>query len=273
MPDHRIGGVSFRLSLGGLLMVEEVPMTRRGLVLGTALALSLTGCATRQFVRTEIAGSEATLKPAVEQLADGLRVYQTEVQELAVQTAEVRQAGEEATRAAIEALGMADVAAGHAADAIEHAAAARGSADDAVAAGQRARDAVEGTAERLTRLWRGRTRPSVVEETVLRFRVDAWVPDDRARATLRDIARRLRENPGLVVELEGYADSAGAPLDNLRLSQLRAEAVGRFLAEEGVETHRLQTIGLGTARPVADNATAEGRRQNRRVVLRLLDPS
>jgi OmpA family len=48
------------------------------------------------------------------------------------------------------------------------------------------------------------------------------------------LAKRLRENPALVVELEVYADSAGAPPYNLRLSQLRAEAVGRFLAEQGV---------------------------------------
>jgi outer membrane protein OmpA-like peptidoglycan-associated protein len=62
------------------------------------------------------------------------------------------------------------------------------------------------------------------------------------------------------------------PTHNLRISQLRAETVGRFLAEQGVETHRLQAIGMGTARPIADNATVEGRRQNRRVVVRLLDP-
>ena len=108
---------------------------------------------------------------------------------------------------------------------------------------------------------------------MLRFGVDEWILDHQARAAALEIARRLRENSSLVVELEGYTDSAGALAHNLRLSQLRAEAVGRFLAEQGVEIHRLQTIGLGTARPVADNATADGRRQNRRVVLRLLDPS
>jgi len=221
----------------------------------------------------EIARSEATVRPAVDQLSSDFREYQAEVRELAAQLAEVRRAGEEATRAAIEALGLADVAAGRAADAIELAATARARADEAVVAGEHARAATEGTSERLTRLWRARTTLSVVEETVLQFRADEWLPDDEARATLRDIVRRLQENPALVVELRGYADGAGAPVDNLRLSQLRAEAVGRFLAEQGIETHRLQTIGLGAARPAADNATAVGRRQNRRVVLRLLEPS
>jgi outer membrane protein OmpA-like peptidoglycan-associated protein len=254
-------------------MAGVVPMTQCRFGLAAALALSLTGCATRQFVRAEIAGSEATLRPAFERLASDLQKHRAEEREIAVQMAEVRRGGEKVTRASIEALGMADVAAGRAADAVKHATIALERADEAVVAGEQALAAAEGTAERLARLWRGRARLSVVEAIVLRFRVNEWVVDDQARATLLDIVRRLQENPTLLVELEGYADSAGAPPHNLRLSQLRAEAVGRFLAEQGVETHRLQTIGLGTARPIADNTTADGRRQNRRVVLRLLDPS
>jgi len=246
-------------------MVKGVSMTRCRSVLAAAFALSLTGCATRQFVQTEITRSENALRPAIEQLADDLREHQAEVRNIAAQVADGRRDGEEATRAAIEALGMADVAAGRAADAVEHATVAQRRADEAVAA-------ADATAERLTRLWRARARLSVVEAIVLPFRVDEWTLGDQARATLVDIARRLQENPALVVELEGYADSAGVPTHNLRISQLRAETVGRFLAEQGVETHRLQAIGMGTARPIADNATVEGRRQNRRVVVRLLDP-
>jgi outer membrane protein OmpA-like peptidoglycan-associated protein len=254
-------------------MVRVVPMTQCRFGLAAVLALSLTGCATRQFVRAEIARSEVTLRPAVERLASDLEEHLVEVRAMAVQTAKVRRGGEEVTRAAIEALGMADVAAGRAADAVKQATIALERADEAGVAGEQALAAAEGTAERLARLWRGRARLSVVDAIVLRFRVDEWLLDDPARAALLDIVRRLQENPTLVVELEGYADSAGAPPHNLRLSQLRAEAVGRFLVEQGVETHRLQAIGLGTARPIADNATADGRRQNRRVVLRLLDPS
>jgi outer membrane protein OmpA-like peptidoglycan-associated protein len=248
-------------------------MTQCRFVLIAALVLLLSGCATRQFVRAEITRSEGTLRPAVERLARSLQEHGAEMREIAAQTAEVRRGGEEATRAAIEALGMADVAAGRATDAVDHATIALRRADEAVVAGEQALAASDATAERLERLWRSRARLSVVGAIVVRFGVNGWVLDDQARATLLEIVRRLQENPALVVELEGYADSAGAPPHNLRLSQLRAESVGRFLAEEGVETHRLQAIGLGTARPVADNATADGRRQNRRVVLRLLDPS
>ena len=231
------------------------------------------GCASREFVRSELARSADTLAPTVERVASDLREHRTAARELGGLAAELDRRQEEMTRAAIEALGVADVAAGRAADAVDQATLALARADEAHRAAEEALSQADETARRLTQLWRSRAKVSIVEAVVLRFDVDAWVPDDQARAAMLEIARRLRENPTLVVELEGYADSAGAPPHNLRLSQLRAEAVGRFLAELGVETHRLRTIGLGTARPVADNGTAEGRRQNRRVVLRLLNPS
>jgi outer membrane protein OmpA-like peptidoglycan-associated protein len=249
-------------------------MTRSFLLLSAlGLAWSLGACATPEFVRGEIARSEAALRPAVDRLAGDLREHQTAVRELGAQTAAVGRLEEQATRAAIEALGVADAAAGRAAEAVDHATIALTRADEA---GTRADQAVadaDRVARRLVQLWNARSRLAVVEAVEIRFGADEWMLDGQARAAALDIVKRLRENPALVVQLEGYADGAGAPPYNLRLSQLRAEAVGRFLAEQGVETHRLQMIGLGVARPVADNGTQQGRRQNRRVVLRLLDPS
>jgi outer membrane protein OmpA-like peptidoglycan-associated protein len=250
-------------------------MMRWLFVLSAALGLawSVAGCATRQFVRTELTRTEAELRPGVDQLTGDLQEHRTVIRGLAVEVATLGRDGERVTRAAIEALGVADVASGRATDAVEHAGVALARADEARGVAEDALTAADGAAERLTRLWRSRARLSVVEAVVLRFGVDEWVLDDQARTAALDIVRRLRENPALVVELEGYADGTGAPPYNLQLSQLRAEAVRRFLVEQGVEVHRLQTIGLGTARPVADNTTPDGRRQNRRVVLRLLDPS
>jgi hypothetical protein len=173
-------------------MVGGVPMTQGRFVLTAALVLSLSGCATRQFVRAEITRSEGALRPAVERLARNLQEQRAEMREIAAQTAVVRRGGEEATRAAIEALGMADVAAGRAADAVDHATIALRRADEAVVAGEQALAAGEATAERLERLWRSRARLSVVGAVVLRFRVDEWVLDDPARATLLGIVRRLR---------------------------------------------------------------------------------
>lgn len=258
-----------------VFMVGGMPMTRWFFPLSAVLGLVslLPGCVTREFVRGEIARSEAAIRPALERLAGDLREHRTAVRELGAQAAEVDRLEEEATRATIEALGVADAANGRAAEAVDQATVALTRADDAGARADQAVTEADRTARRLVQLWNTRSRFTVVEAIVIRFGADEWVLDDQARAAALDVVRRLRESPALVVQLEGYADGAGAPPYNLRLSQLRAEAVGRFLAEQGIETHRLQTIGLGTARPVADNGTQKGRRQNRRVVLRLLDPS
>ena len=250
-------------------------MTRRFRLLSAILGLTslLAGCATREFVREEVARSAAALRPGVDRLAADFREHQTAVREVGVQAAEVYRLEEQATRSAIEALGVADAAAGRGAEAVEHATIALARADEAGARAEQAVAEADRTARRLAQLWNTRSRLAVVDAIVIRFGADEWVLDDQARAAALDIVKRLRENPALVVHLEGYADGAGAAPYNLRLSQLRAEAVGRFLAEQGIETHRLHMIGLGIARPVADNGTEVGRRQNRRVVLTLLDPS
>jgi outer membrane protein OmpA-like peptidoglycan-associated protein len=65
--------------------------------------------------------------------------------------------------------------------------------------------------------------------------------------------------------IEGYTDSRGTDSVNLDLSQRRADAVREFLVRRGYEPDRVQSRGLGKARPIADNGTAEGRANNRRV--------
>lgn len=79
----------------------------------------------------------------------------------------------------------------------------------------------------------------------------------------------LREtSPSATGVIEGHTDSQGADAYNLQLSQRRADAVRKYLVDAGVPASRLTAQGLGETQPVADNTTAEGRAQNRRVVLR-----
>jgi outer membrane protein OmpA-like peptidoglycan-associated protein len=73
-----------------------------------------------------------------------------------------------------------------------------------------------------------------------------------------------------MVELQGYADSTGSEQRNLSLSQRRAESVERYIASKNVPLFRTSILGLGIANPVADNKTATGRDQNRRVEIRIL---
>jgi outer membrane protein OmpA-like peptidoglycan-associated protein len=87
-------------------------------------------------------------------------------------------------------------------------------------------------------------------------------------ALLVEVATLLTDEPALVLEIQGHTDDVGAPDANLRLSRDRAAAVkAHLVTTPGIAASRLTTVGFGDTRPVADNATAEGRAKNRRVEL------
>jgi outer membrane protein OmpA-like peptidoglycan-associated protein len=89
-----------------------------------------------------------------------------------------------------------------------------------------------------------------------------------SQGTLDRVAESLVGNPGVNVEIGGYTDSRGTRALNIRLSQARADAVKAYLAGKGVAAARMTTKGYGPDSPVASNATAAGRAQNRRVELK-----
>jgi OOP family OmpA-OmpF porin len=76
----------------------------------------------------------------------------------------------------------------------------------------------------------------------------------------------LKKHPNLVIEVHGHTDNKGSAQHNLILSRRRAESVMAYLKEHGV-TNTMTAKGYGKDHPIADNATAEGRLQNRRVSL------
>jgi OOP family OmpA-OmpF porin len=81
------------------------------------------------------------------------------------------------------------------------------------------------------------------------------------------LAEFMNQYADTVVTVEGHTDSQGADTYNQKLSQNRADAVKAMLITKyGVAAERVKSIGYGEAQPVADNATADGREQNRRVV-------
>jgi outer membrane protein OmpA-like peptidoglycan-associated protein len=82
---------------------------------------------------------------------------------------------------------------------------------------------------------------------------------------LDTLSEVLRQNPSATLEIEGHTDATGSSVTNVRLSEQRAQAVQRELLRAGVDSRRIVARGLGAAQPVASNATAEGRQQNRRV--------
>jgi OOP family OmpA-OmpF porin len=86
-------------------------------------------------------------------------------------------------------------------------------------------------------------------------------------STLDQAAATLKEWGDVRVEVGGHSDSVGKDSYNLALSQRRAESVRQYLIGKGVAADRLTARGYGETRPVADNATEEGRLKNRRVEL------
>lgn len=100
---------------------------------------------------------------------------------------------------------------------------------------------------------------------VLEFdRAKADLTND-STATLRELADIAKECPAFKIEIEGHTDAEGTDERNQRLSDRRAKAVADYLAREGVAAQRMTTVGYGATRPIADNATAEGRARNRRI--------
>ncbi len=83
--------------------------------------------------------------------------------------------------------------------------------------------------------------------------------------TLDEVALFLRKNPEIEIEVAGHTDNRGRPDLNLILSQERAEAVKRYLVEQGIAAGRIQEKGYGGTKPIASNAIEEERRKNRRV--------
>ncbi len=96
--------------------------------------------------------------------------------------------------------------------------------------------------------------------------------DDAAAETLDAIAEALFECGELPLEIAGHTDSQGRAEMNLQLSQRRAEAVRDALAARRVLVSSIDALGYGATRPIADNATAEGREANRRIEFTLRVP-
>lgn len=99
------------------------------------------------------------------------------------------------------------------------------------------------------------------------FDSDALLPE--STPVLADMVGTLESHPELAIVIEGHTDSVGEDAYNLELSERRAASVVAYLVENGIDAGRLQAEGKGESDPVADNATPEGRQQNRRVVVRL----
>lgn len=89
--------------------------------------------------------------------------------------------------------------------------------------------------------------------------------DEASYGVLNQIALQLQAQPDHILQVRGYTDSSGSETYNQSVSRFRASAVKSYLVGKGAPPDRIEVLAMGSADPIASNATAEGRNQNRRV--------
>ena len=146
--------------------------------------------------------------------------------------------------------------------------AARGGAKAAQESADVAIAGVNATNERISMLDDYEARKAVS----VNFKAGSYVLSPDSKTILDAIAAQAKTEKGFVIEVAGHASAEGNLEVNRRLSQNRADAVIRYLAEtHNIPLRRIMTpFGYGVAQPVADNTTREGREQNRRVEVKIL---
>jgi len=115
--------------------------------------------------------------------------------------------------------------------------------------------------------------PRVIDKMTLQMFFD-FDKSTLTEATLKELQKAVafvKKYPGSKIEVEGHTDSVGTDAYNQKLSERRAAAVRDYLIKEAdIESSKITAVGYGESRPVADNKTAEGRTQNRRVEILIL---
>lgn len=92
-----------------------------------------------------------------------------------------------------------------------------------------------------------------------------------ARKELDLFIEQMKKAPKLTVELSGHTDASGPEEINEKLSLKRAKMVAKYFTDNGIDSKRIITLGLGSSMPIADNITEEGKAKNRRVEVKLSD--
>jgi outer membrane protein OmpA-like peptidoglycan-associated protein len=220
--------------------------------------------------RAEDARVASLRKQAAEQAAATVAAKDAAQQQAAQSQVEAQQSQMQAEQATLQAQqaqaakAQADAAR---AQAEAEAAAAKAKADEATKVAQSAEQVREKLRQQLNSVLATSetARGLIVNMSDVLFDTGKYTLKPSAQISLAKVAGILEAYPGLKVQVEGYTDSTGTPEFNQTLSQNRAQAVRDFLVSQGVSPNNITSQGFGEADPVADNTSASGRAQNRRV--------
>ena len=102
------------------------------------------------------------------------------------------------------------------------------------------------------------------------FRTDSADINSSFYPVLNSVAKVLKKYDNSTVMVSGHTDSTGSAEYNLSLSKSRAQSVAAYLQGQGVKQSRFEVLGMGSSNPIASNADASGRAQNRRVEIKII---
>lgn len=107
------------------------------------------------------------------------------------------------------------------------------------------------------------TKPLTLDSVYFKNASARLTPESKTQVD--ELVKILKAYPTVEIKIEGHTDNFGIPEKNLRLSNIRAASVKRYLTMNGIVPERITTEGFGDAKPIGDNATPEGMAKNRRI--------
>ena len=228
-------------------------------------ALVGVGCATKKYVHETM----VPVQQKVEDLDKKNTAQDSAIAELGRGVSRADERAQGADSKAGDAAREAARANDSAASASKQAGAAQSTADKGVAQAAQAERSVGTLGARVENMDNFKLATT---ETVL-FDLGKSELSKEAEAQLDAFAAKVVPMKHYIVEVQGFTDSTGASAANVELSRRRAAAVVRYLTLDGkLPLYRVNTIGYGKASPAADNKTRDGRKQNRRVEVKLYTP-
>lgn len=151
-----------------------------------------------------------------------------------------------------------------------------GKAQQALSTGQTAQTSANKAIGQVTTLdtkFQNRNHYVVLAEEKVQFKFNSAKLQPDFKKVLDDIAQQLKQNADTILVMEGHTDSVGPDDYNIQLGQKRVDAVVHYLVvDQEVPMNRISNLSFGKDRPVAENKTKDGRKQNRSVVVRVMAP-
>lgn len=148
-----------------------------------------------------------------------------------------------------------------------------GAVEKAVEVGSEAMNRAQQATEAAERAAQGKLLWDVtLSDDRVKFSFDETAVPEHAATILDELVSRVQAyGKAVYIEIEGHTDSIGGEEYNYALGEKRARSVRDYLSRGGVPLHAMNTISYGESQPVSDNETREGRAQNRRVVVKVLE--